>query len=112
MSIQTRVLARLPELPRLKPTKAASSGVELALGDDTTPGSSGRTPKSPRSVESGDVAALREALPSYAAEAKVDMGFKHLSWILGGLGGGYSNAKLHAYGPAYGAGCAVMEFFP
>lgn len=60
----------------------------------------------------GDIEALREQLPSYAADAKVDMGFKHMAWILGGLGGSFSTAKLHAYGPAYGAGCAIVEFTP
>lgn len=63
-------------------------------------------------MERGEVETLREQLPSYAAEAKVDMGFKHLAWILGGLGGSFSQAKVHAYGPAFGAGCAVVEFTP
>ncbi|MCP5775681.1 tRNA U-34 5-methylaminomethyl-2-thiouridine biosynthesis protein, partial [Klebsiella pneumoniae] len=28
-------------------------------------------------IETGDVDVLREALPTYAAQARVDMGFKH-----------------------------------
>jgi 2-aminophenol/2-amino-5-chlorophenol 1,6-dioxygenase alpha subunit len=48
-------------------------------------------------------------LADYAAIAKPDMGLKHLAWILGGTGG-FASAKLHGYGPTYGAGAAVVEF--
>ena len=53
--------------------------------------------------------AARAALADYAAIAKPDMGLKHLAWILGGTGG-FASAKLHGYGPTYGAGAAVVEF--
>ena len=46
----------------------------------------------------------------YAAAAKVDMGFKHLAWVLGGIGDSYHHADIHGYGPTYGAGAAVIEF--
>jgi 2-aminophenol/2-amino-5-chlorophenol 1,6-dioxygenase alpha subunit len=61
-------------------------------------------------IERGDVTALRKAIPDYVKAAKVDMGFKHMAWILGGLGGKFYGARVHGYGPTYGAGAAVVEF--
>lgn len=61
-------------------------------------------------MEKGDVEALLAACPQYAAEAKVDMGFKHLAFLLGALGGKFSGATVHGYGPLYGTGGAVVEF--
>lgn len=61
-------------------------------------------------MESGDVAQLREQVPHYAKQARVDMGFKHFSWVLGALKGRFSGAKVHGYGPVYGSGAAVVEF--
>lgn len=57
----------------------------------------------------GDTAALRSAIPDYAKAVKGDFGMKHLAWILGATGG-IKGAKVHAYGPTYGAGAAVVEF--
>jgi 2-aminophenol/2-amino-5-chlorophenol 1,6-dioxygenase alpha subunit len=65
-----------------------------------------------RQLESGDVGQLRELLPEYVSKAKVEMGFKHLHWILGGLGGRYTSARVHGYGALYGSGAAVVEFVP
>lgn len=48
--------------------------------------------------------------PEYAQAAKVDMGFKHCAFIMGGIGGRFRNATVHGYGPVYGAGAAVIEF--
>lgn len=53
--------------------------------------------------------ALEAELPNYLANAKGDMGMKHLAWLLGGTGG-FSGATVHGYGPTYGAGAAVVEF--
>lgn len=61
-------------------------------------------------MEKGDVAGINKLCPDYAKEARVDMGFKHFAWLLGGLGGKFSKAKVHAYGPTYGSGAAVVEF--
>lgn len=61
-------------------------------------------------MERGSAKALLEACPQYAAEAKVDMGFKHLAFLLGAVGGNFSGATVHGYGPLYGAGGAVVEF--
>jgi 2-aminophenol/2-amino-5-chlorophenol 1,6-dioxygenase alpha subunit len=61
-------------------------------------------------LEKGDKAALDAAIPGYAKGARVDMGFKHLSWIMGAIGDHYAGAKVHAYGPTYGSGAAVVEF--
>ncbi len=61
-------------------------------------------------MEAGDVDALVAQAPEYAGAAKVDMGFKHMAFIMGGIGGNFSSATVHGYGPLYGAGGAVVEF--
>lgn len=61
-------------------------------------------------VESADVGQLRAAIPAFAKEARADMGFKHLHWILGALQGRFVGARVHGYGPVYGSGAAVVEF--
>lgn len=60
--------------------------------------------------QKGDTAQFKELLPAYAKEAKPEMGFKHAAWILGALGGRFYGARIHAYGPTYGSGAAVVEF--
>jgi 2-aminophenol/2-amino-5-chlorophenol 1,6-dioxygenase alpha subunit len=65
-----------------------------------------------RLIESADVGQLRSVLPEYVSQAKPEMGFKHLHWIVGGLGGRYASARVHGYGPLYGSGGAVVEFVP
>lgn len=61
-------------------------------------------------MERGDVKTLLKECPRYAREAKVDMGFKHLAFVLGALGGGFRSATVRAYEPLYGTGGAVVEF--
>ena len=61
-------------------------------------------------LEKGDLDGLKEAWPTYATEAKADFGFKHLSFVLGALGGKLGGATVHGYGPLYGTGAAVIEF--
>lgn len=61
---------------------------------------------------SGDDAGLRELLPTYVAEARPDMGLKHLHWVLGANGGRLGKATVHGYEPLYGSGGAVVEFSP
>ena len=61
-------------------------------------------------MESGNVAELRRLMPEYAGAARVDMGFKHMHWILGGVGRPIACATVHAYGALYGSGAAVVEF--
>ncbi len=63
-------------------------------------------------MEKGETAEVERLCPDYAAAAKVDMGFKHYAWVLGAMGGRYYGARVHAYGPSYGAGAAVVEFRP
>ena len=60
-------------------------------------------------LEQGDVAGLHARLPDYVAEARVDMGFKQLAFVLGTLNGEYRHATTHAYGPIYGTGAAIVE---
>ncbi|MXY41364.1 MAG: alpha/beta hydrolase fold domain-containing protein [Rhodospirillaceae bacterium] len=57
----------------------------------------------------GDVSQLRALLPDYAANARGDMGMKHLEWLLGGAGAQWRGAYVHAYGPVWGSGAAVVE---
>ncbi|MYB14911.1 MAG: hypothetical protein F4X42_16860, partial [Rhodospirillaceae bacterium] len=57
----------------------------------------------------GDVSQLRALLPDYAANARGDMGMKHLEWLLGGAGPQWRGAYVHAYGPVWGSGAAVVE---
>jgi len=61
-------------------------------------------------MKAGDSDALYKVLPSYIEEAKVDMGFKHLAFILGSIDEQFSGATIYGYGPLYGAGGAVVEF--
>ncbi|MFK8068554.1 MAG: tRNA U-34 5-methylaminomethyl-2-thiouridine biosynthesis protein [Gammaproteobacteria bacterium] len=60
-------------------------------------------------IESGDLNALSAACPGYAAEAKADMGFKQLAFLLGAMGENYKGGKVLAYGSVYGSGAAVVE---
>ena len=61
-------------------------------------------------MQRGAIEQLLEACPTYAKAAKVDMGFKHFAFVLGGLGGSFARATVHGYGPLYGTGGAVVEF--
>lgn len=61
-------------------------------------------------MESGDVDALREILPEYAAQARPDMGLKHFYWLLGAMNGSFTKATVHEYAPLYGSAGAVVEF--
>jgi 2-aminophenol/2-amino-5-chlorophenol 1,6-dioxygenase alpha subunit len=61
-------------------------------------------------MEQADIKALLAACPQYAAEAKVDMAFKHFAFLLGAIGGKYTSATVHGYAPLYGTGGAVVEF--
>ena len=58
----------------------------------------------------GDASAMKALIADYAREARADMGFKHFAWVLGAIGGRFHGATVHAYGPIYGSGAAVVEF--
>ena len=58
----------------------------------------------------GDASAIKALIADYAREARADMGFKHFAWVLGAIGGRFHSATVHAYGPTYGSGAAVVEF--
>ncbi len=61
--------------------------------------------------ERGQFEQAEKLAPEYAGAARVDMGFKALAFLkgVGSLKQGKA-AKLHAYGPLYGTGAAVVEF--
>ena len=61
-------------------------------------------------IGEGDVSTLLNKCPKYAAEAKVDMGFKHFAFILGAIDRKFKGAKILEYGPLFGTGGAVVEF--
>ena len=61
-------------------------------------------------MNDGDVHGLLAAVPAFANRGKAEMGFKHYAWVLGAVGGKFVGATVHAYGPLYGAGGAVVEF--
>lgn len=61
-------------------------------------------------LERGDVPGLTREMPEFAREARADMGFKHMAWLLGGMERRFYGARIHAYGPVYGSGAAVVEF--
>jgi len=60
-------------------------------------------------LTAGDGDAVAALVPEYAAAARVDMGLKHLAWVMGAAGDRYRGATVHAYGPVWGAGAAVVE---
>ena len=62
-------------------------------------------------VEGRDIDALLRELPSFIAQARGDMGLKHLAFALGALGGRLGAAKVYAYGSLYGSGAAVARLF-
>ena len=62
-------------------------------------------------LAAGDADAIRAFLPDFSERARGDHHMKHLWWLLGATGG-IEGATLHAYGPDYGSGMAVMEFAP
>ena len=61
-------------------------------------------------MEQGDTETLLQTCHDYAAAARVDMGFKHFAFIMGATGNRFNSATVHAYGPLYGSGAAVVEF--
>ena len=62
-------------------------------------------------MTAGDGQAIRELAGNAAGGARVDMGFKHFAWLAGAMGERWSHgATVHAYGPIYGSGAAVVEF--
>ena len=61
-------------------------------------------------LEAGDVEGLIKTAPEYAAQARADMGFKHMAFLLGAMDGNFGGATVHGYGPLYGSGGAVVEF--
>lgn len=61
-------------------------------------------------LQQGKPQDLRGFLPEYAANAKADMGMKHLHWLLGGMGEHWQGAEVLGYGPAYGTGQAIVQF--
>ncbi len=60
-------------------------------------------------LEQRDVDELMRQLPDFVSQARADMGFKHLAFALGALGGRLGRTQTYAYGPQYGSGAAVVR---
>ncbi len=60
-------------------------------------------------LEKGESAEFERLRSDYVEAARVDMGLKHLAWVLGAVGGRFYGARIHAYGPTYGGGAAIVE---
>lgn len=60
-------------------------------------------------IERRDLDELMRQLPDFIAQARADMGFKHLAFLLGALGGRLGSAQVYAYGAQYGSGAAVVR---
>ena len=63
-----------------------------------------------QSIEGGDPGILSKVCPEFIEAARPEMGFKQLAFLLGSMGKHYAGARVHAYGPIYGSGAAVIEF--
>ena len=62
-------------------------------------------------MAAGDGQAIQELAGNSSGGARVDMGLKHFAWLAGAMGERWSHgATVHAYGPIYGSGAAVVEF--
>ena len=62
-------------------------------------------------MAAGDQPAIQELAGSSAGSARVEMGLKHFAWLAGAMGDRWSRgATVHAHGPVYGCGAAVVEF--
>ena len=62
-------------------------------------------------MAAGEPRAVQALVAGAGAAVKVDMGFKHFAWLAGAMGERWSGgATVHAYGPVYGGGAAVVEF--
>ncbi len=65
-----------------------------------------------RSWEQGDLAGAAELSAAFTKEAGADMQFNAFHWLRGVLGEGSVRTRVHAYGPIWGTGAAVVEFKP
>jgi 2-aminophenol/2-amino-5-chlorophenol 1,6-dioxygenase alpha subunit len=60
-------------------------------------------------LEQRDLSELQRMAPDFIAQAKGDMGLKHLAFALGAMHGRLGEVKVYAYGPQYGAGAVVAK---
>ena len=62
-------------------------------------------------MSAGEPRAVQELAGGAGASVRVDMGFKHFAWLAGAMSERWAGgATVHAYGPVYGSGAAVVEF--
>lgn len=62
-------------------------------------------------MAAGEPRAVQELAAGAGAAVRVDMGFKHFAWLAGAMSERWAGgATVHAYGPVYGSGAAVVEF--
>lgn len=61
--------------------------------------------------ERGDLGATKMIADQYAKEAKADMGFHAFHWLHGVVGQKQVHGRISHYGPIWGTGAAVVEFY-
>lgn len=62
-------------------------------------------------LEAGDLAQVKELAPEFAKATAADMQFNAFHWLSGVLEGEkIQGTQIHAYGPLWGTGAAVLEF--
>jgi 2-aminophenol/2-amino-5-chlorophenol 1,6-dioxygenase alpha subunit len=61
-------------------------------------------------LRAGQTAAVSELAPEFAEATGADMQFKAYYWLMGAAGYPTTPARVHAYGPIWGSGAAVVEW--
>ncbi len=56
-----------------------------------------------------ETAAIEAHIDGAAGAVRLDNGLKHLAFVMGAAGAACHGARIHAYGPVYGTGAAVVE---
>lgn len=61
-------------------------------------------------MAAGDRNGIDQFREEFVSKARADNNFKHFAWLQGAMGSEWSGAKILAYGPAWGAGSAIVQF--
>lgn len=61
-------------------------------------------------LKAGDRNGIEQFRETFVKRARADNNFKHFAWLQGAMGSEWSGADVLGYGPAWGAGSAVVQF--
>ncbi|KPD11085.1 hypothetical protein AN476_17715 [Phaeobacter sp. 11ANDIMAR09] len=61
-------------------------------------------------MKAGDRNGIDQFRETFVKNARADNNFKHFAWLQGAMGSEWSGAEILGYGPAWGAGSAVVQF--